>query len=244
MATILSQIPSISGVDLFGNNTAAQMPLGTYVETTDGRGFRYSQVGAVSTVPGQLYQSSANDATNFTPVGGVAVAAAAAIGDTQITISGVTITAAQAANLALGGFVSVAITPGQGYMYKIAAVNTTSLVITLQDPLKVALTTSSKVLLSVQPNVGVVVFPTTRTGVNVGIPQTIITNGNYGWLQTFGQSAVLSGVATSVTIGVPVTNSGATAGATIVATAVLPTVGLAMQTFTATEYNNVFLTLK
>jgi hypothetical protein len=84
------------------------------------------------------------------------------------------------------------------------------------------------------------------TGQPVGVAtSTIITNGNFGWIQTYGACNVLAGVATSISLpGVPVTVSASTAGSVIVATAVLPTIGWAMQLFTATEYQLIYLTIK
>lgn len=241
--TVISQTPAVSGVDLFGNNTTAQMPIGSYVETNDGRGFRYCKVGAVASVPGKLYQAPAVDTTNQTPTGGLAVAAAA-IGDKTITLTG---TLTIAANLLAGGYVFTDVTPGQGYVYSIAGNTAVSAaancVITLNDPIVIALTTSSKVVVTKHPFDSVVVYPTTATGMAAGVSNTIITASNFGWMQTYGAATVLSGVATSITSGVPVAPSTATAGAVVVATAVLPTIGWAMQTFTATEYQGVYLTI-
>lgn len=244
MTSILSTIPQLSGVDLFANNTTAQMPVGTYVETADGRGFRYSKIGAVATAAGKLYQSAAADAVNLTPVGGLGVSAAQAIGDTSVTIStSTTLTANQLA----GSYLITDVTPGQGYTYLIAGNTATTAavgaVITLSDPLKVALTTASKVVVAQHPYLNVVVYPTTATGMAAGVAQNVISAASFGWLQTFGITNVLSGVATGITAGVPVAPSTATAGAVTVATAVLPTIGWAVQAFTATEYQGVYLDL-
>lgn len=245
MATSLTQLPQLSGQDVNTSSAVQQMPIGAYAETSDGRGFRYSLVGAVSTVPGKIYSGPAMDSTNYTPAGGIGVSAAA-IGATQVTL---TTSLTIAANALAGGYLVTDVTPGQGYIYRIvgntAVSGATGCVITLADPIVVALTTSSKVILQPHPYSGIVVSPASAlANLPVGVASSIITNAQYGWLQTYGPAAVLSGVATSVsTPGVPVTPSAATAGSTIVATAVLPTIGWAMHLFTATEYQAIYLTI-
>jgi hypothetical protein len=246
MKTVLTGASvSIVGQDSFTSSSTQAHNLGSYAETNDGRGYRYCLMGAVSSVPGKIYQSSATDATNLTPVGGLGVSAAVAVGGTSVTISTST---TLAANLLANGYLVTDVTPGQGYTLGIKGNTVTAgvagAVIYLDDPIPVALTTSSKVVLAQHPYANVVVYPASPTGVAVGVANNaIITNAQYGWLQTHGICGVLSGVATSVTAGVPVTTSGATAGSTIVATAVLPTIGWAMHAFTATEYQFIFLTI-
>lgn len=245
MRSNLSSINNIIGQDLVTTTATQAHNLGSYAETTDGRGFRYALMGAVSSVPGKIYQSSATDATNYTPVGGLAVNAAVAIGGTSVVTSTST---TWTANILANGYLATDVTPGQGYILGIKGNTATSAAvggtITLDDPIPVALTTSSKFIVTPNPYASIVVYPTSVTGIPVGVATgTIITNAQYGWIQTHGVCAVLSGVATSVTAGVPVTPSGATAGSTIVSTAVLPTIGYAMHAFTATEYQFLFLTI-
>jgi hypothetical protein len=235
-----------AAADLLSNSSTQLHAIGTYCETADGRGFRYAKIGAVSTVPGKVYAAAAWDSTNQAPVGGLAVAAQS-IGDTSVTLTG---SLTLAANLLQNGYMATDVTPGQGYLYKVAG-NTAvtaaaNCVVTLADPLQIALTTSSKVVFVKHPYDSVIVSPGgASTGQPVGVAtSTIITNANFGWLQTFGACAVLSGVATSISLpGVPVTVSASTAGSVIVSTAILPTIGWAMQLFTATEYNLIYLTI-
>lgn len=236
-----------AAADILSNSSQQLHVLGSYCETADGRGFRYAKIGATSTVPGKVYAAAAWDSTNQAPVGGLAVAAQN-IGDTSVTLTGsLTLTA----NLLANGYLATDVTPGQGYLYKIsgntAVTSAANCVVTLSDPLQVALTTASKVVLVKHPYDSIIVSPGgASTGQPVGVAtSTIITNANFGWIQTYGACAVLSGVATSISLpGVPVTVSATTAGSVIVATAILPTIGWAMQLFTATEYNLVYLTIK
>lgn len=244
MTTLQSSLSGpvqVVAADLLSDLASPAHAVGAYVETADGRGFRYAKVGGTSTVAGKLYQSAAQDATNQNPSGGLAVAAAA-IGATSITLTGsLTLTA----NVLAGGYMSVAVTPGQGYTYRVlgntAVSAAANCVVTLADPLVVALTTSSKVTFSTHPYSNVIVNPTTATGAPVGVANSIITNAQYGWLQTRGVCSVLTDSGT--TVGLGVAPSAAVAGAVKTAATTLCTVGFAVETCVTTEYDLVFLTI-
>jgi hypothetical protein len=181
----------ISGQDVMANSSVQQLPLGVYGETNDGRGFRYAYVGAVATVPGMVYQGPAQDTTNQNPSGGLSIAAAAAGATTVTLTSSITLTK----NALAGGYMSVCVTPGQGQNYKIltntAVSGAAGMVVTLEDPIRVALTTGSKVVFQANPYNGIVVAPTTMTNCIVGVPQTIITANYYGWIQVRGAASCL-----------------------------------------------------
>lgn len=240
MQSSLSGQVQLFGQDIYTDSSVQQMPLGAYGETPDGRGFRYCKVGATSLVPGKVYQSAALDATNQTPSGGLGVSAAA-IGDTEITIS-TSITLA--ANLLAGGYLSVAVTPGLGQLYRIksntAVSGATGCVITLEDPLRVALTTGSKVIVCKHPYDSVVVEPGTPTGVIVGVAPGIVTNAQFGWMQTFGPASVLftgTGVAGKVVGSL----TGGTSGSSAPAIAATNILGEHMATGISGEYALIFL---
>lgn len=243
MATSLSGFPLVAGQDLNTDSSTQQMAIGAYVETADGRGFRYSKIGAVSTVAGKVYQGTALDATNLQPSGGLAVGAAAAIGDTSISTSTST---TWAANLLAGGYVSINVTPGQGYIYRVksntATSGATGGVVVLEDPLKVALTTSSKFIAAQHPYSGLVVEPGTPTAAIAGVATNIITNGNYGWIQTKGACSVLftgTGVAGKAVGSL----SGGTAGSAAPAIAATNILGYHMATGITGEYALINLTI-
>lgn len=240
MTTTLVGFPQIAAAGLNSNSSTALTNVGTYCETNDGRGFRYCLVGGVSTVVGKLYQSPAQDTTNLNPSGGLSIAAAAA-GATQIvTTSTVTLTANQAA----GGLIGINVTPGVGYVYRIAShAAATAAVVTfnLEDPIVVALTTSSKAVVALNPYNGVIVNPATASGAPVGVAQYIITNGNYGWIQTHGPALLLNDSATAVGLGVA--PSAAVAGASKTMAATLAQIGYALNAGVTTEYDFVFLTI-
>ena len=241
LASTLTGPVHVVAADLLSNLANPAHALGAYVETADGRGFRYAKVGAVDTVAGKLYQSSAQDTTNLNPSGGIAVAAAA-IGATSVTL---TASLTLAANLLAGGYMGVAVTPGQGYTYRVlgntAVSSAANCAVTLADPLQVAFTTASRVVFTAHPYSGVIVNPTTATGAPVGVANSIITASQYGWLQTRGVCNVLTDSGT--TIGLGVAPSAAVAGAVKTAATTLNTIGFTVNTCVTTEYDNVFLTI-
>lgn len=242
MATKLTAFPQIAGQDIYAISSTQNASLGTYMETDDGRGFRYAKVGALATVPGKVYQGPAEDTTNLSPSGGLSISAAA-IGATTVTLtSSITLTA----NALAGGTMVVVITPGLGQAYKIAS-NTAvtaaaGMVITLEDPIRVALTTSSKIGLRKNLYDGVVVAPTTMTNSIVGVAPIVQTAAYYGWLQTHGIASVLqTGTGTCGTaLGFL---QGGTEGSLAPAIAGTPILGWAAGTNITGEYGSVFLTI-
>lgn len=242
MATKLTGFPMIAGQDVYSNSATPNASLGVYAETDDGRGFRYVKVGAVATVPGKVYQGPAEDTTNLSPSGGLSIAAAA-LGATSVTLTS-SITLAKDA--LAGGTLHVVVTPGAGQTYKIAGNTAVSaaagMVITLEDPIRVALTTSSKIQLRANLYSGIVVAPATMTNSIVGVAPSIITAAYYGWIQTKGiVSCLETGTGTCGTaLGVL---QGGTEGSLAPAIAGTPIVGWAAGTNITGEYGSVFLTI-
>lgn len=231
----------IASQGIFQESSSQLHSIGAYVQTNDGRGFRYTKVGATATVAGKVYQGPALDATNQQPSGGLSVAAAA-IGDTSVVT---TTTVTLAANLLAGGYLAVVVTPGQGYTYRIQG-NTVAAgavtTFTLDDPIQVALTTSSKVIVCQNPYNGVVIEPGTPTAKIVGVAPTIITASYFGWLQTRGPASVLftgTGVAGKVVGSL----SGGTSGSMAPAIAATNIGGEHMATGISGEYSLVYLTI-
>lgn len=239
MTSTLSGPAVVAAQGILNESSTAQATVGSYMETSDGRGFRYTKVGATATVAGKVYQSKALDATNDQPSGGHAVAAAA-IGDTAIvTTATLTVTA----NEFQGGYIAVVVTPGAGYTYKIkshAAATTAVVTMNLEDPIKIALTTDSRVIWCANPYNGVVIEPGTPTGRIVGVAPTIITAEYYGWLQTKGVASVLftgTGAAGKVVGSL----TGGTSGSMAPAIAATNIGGEHMATGITTEYSLIYL---
>jgi len=234
--TNLTGFPQIAAQGIWEENSTAQHDIGSYIETADGRGFRYTKCGGTATVAGKVYQSSALDATNLQPSGGLTPSAGVAIGGTEITVAdSITLTANQLA----GGYMSIVVTPGQGYLYKIkgntAVTAAVGAVITLDDPLQVAITTASNFIVTPHKYSGIVIEPGTPTGAVVGVPHRVLTADYYGWIQTRGPASVLftgSGVA-SEAVG---SLQGGTSGSCAPAIAATNILGYHMATGITGEY--------
>jgi hypothetical protein len=242
--TSLSGPIIISGQDVYTDSATQQMNIGSYAETADGRGFRYCKVGATALVSGKVYQSTALDATNLQPSGGMGVSAAVAIGGTSVTIStSLTVTA----NFLAGGYMSVNVTPGQGQLYRIksntAVSGATGMVITLEDPIReTALSTASKVIVTPHPYSGIVIEPGTPTGVIVGGAVNPITALQYGWIQTHGTwSGLFTG--TGVAGKAVGSLSSGTSGSTAPCIAATNIMGYNIATSITGEYALIFLTI-
>lgn len=238
MATQLTGSIQIAAQGLYDESSTALHNLGELVHSNDGRAFRYSKAGGTALVSGKLQQSSAEDTgtQNLTAV-------AASVGDTTISASTtVTVTANEYA----GGFAIITVTPGVGKIYKIkshAAFTAAAPTLTLEDPIQVALTTSSRIDLVRNPFDGVIVNPTTSTSSPVGVAVKAITAAYYGWLQVAGIANVLADGANAV--GATLVASNGVAGA--VEDAAAPNaqafVGIAHMGAADTEYGAVKLML-
>lgn len=229
---------AVAPQDLYTSSVIQGTDLGARATTGDGRIFRYCLAGGTSLVAGKLQQSTAEDTTNWENL----TAVAASIGATTISTSSST---TNAANVFANGLALISVTPGAGYSYGIAA-NTataaaTGLSITLSDPLQVALTTTSRIDLIPNPYSNVIVNPATASGVPVGVATYIITNAQYGWIQTHGATNVLADG--TVTVGTTLVASNAVAGAVEPFAGVQQVVGIAITGIATTEYGAVFLTL-
>ncbi len=239
MSVIKSNI-LVSPQELFTSSSTQGTDVGALVTTGDGRYFRYFLNGAVTTVVGKVYQGPAEDATNQSPAGGLSVAAAA-VGATAITT---TSTVTLAANLIAGGFLSVAITPGQGQNLKIKshpAATAAVVTFTLEDAVQVALTTSSKIVVHKNPYDQCVVAPATLTAAVAGVSIFAVVNAQYGWLQTHGPaSCLLTGTFASAGLAVG-SLVGGTIGSLAPAIAGTNVLGYTMGIGATTEYDAVFL---
>lgn len=239
---MLSGLPVIYGIKPYEESSTPEHQLGTIGCTEDGRKFRYCKVGSgAALVAGDVIQSPAEDTNeeSLTPT-------AAAIGATQVTVTtGATVTA----NLFANGYMVVTNTPGNGTYYKIkshpATSGAASCVLTLYQPLMVALTSSSRVDLIKDPYNGVIQNPSTASGCIVGVAVKALTASYYGWIQSGGVCSVLAGG--TVGVGkVVVANQGTAASAIVgadTATEAFPILGRAVASGTNGENCAVYLQL-
>ena len=228
----------LAASDIFGDSSVQEHALGSVGFAENGRTFRYVKAGGTALVPGKLQQGPAVVANHQN-----IACAVAAIGATSVTVTlGAT---AATANQYAGGTLVINDVDGEGYTYRIAshpaAGSSETLVLTLDDPILVALTASSEACLFPNLYNGVVVNPTTPTNAPVGVAVKAITASYYGWIQTHGPVSCLNDSATAVGLGIA--PSQAVAGAVKTMAATLSQVGYALQAGVDTEYRTVFLTI-
>ena len=234
---MLGGVPVIYGINPFDTETVPSHQLGSIGVSPDSRKFRYAEVGETALVAGNLLQSAA-EATDSQAL----AVAAAAIGDLTITT---TTTLTVTANEFENGFVCVTVTPGLGNVYRIKshpAATTGTLVITLYDPIEVALTTDSRIDMVHNPFANVIQWPATETGTPVGVAFIAAAANTYTWVQTGGVASVLQEGATAV--GAQVYASTGTAGAVIDDPAIATgAVGTAVTGIASGENGAIFLRL-
>lgn len=234
----------ISAHEIREQSSTQLMALGSKAETRDGRKFRYAKAGGTALTVGTMNEQAAIVANHVNKVVSVAVA----VGGTVVapTIGATAATKDYYAE----GYLLVNDAAGEGILYSVAGhpANAGSLAmpVTLNEPVAVALTTSSEVTLMVNKYKGVIIVPQAATsgGAPVGVANVAITEAYYGWLQTSGPCAMLS-ASTPQTLGEEVSQSNnEVAGAAGIKMAAAPTYGVAMQLGVATEYQVVDLNLE
>ncbi len=181
-------------------------PLGQRMVFADGRRWTYCLVGATTLISGDVLEGKALVSGDYT---NLVSDVAPAIGDIQLSI---TTTVSTAAAYYDGGWMhcNLATTLLQGQSYRLKAVGANVLntsgagdIFKLDpiDPIRVVGTTASE--FGFVPNeYNGVIIATSGTLVSrvVGVAQAPITNAQYGYVQTWGMSAVNS-VTTSVVVG-------------------------------------------
>jgi len=231
-----------AGLDLYESSATQVHRLGERIEATDGRIFRYARAGAANLVAGNVLQAPAQVTTHkaMTP-------AAAAIGATQVTVT-LGATNAVTENQYADGYLIVAIAPGNGYAYRIsshpAAAASATCVVTLAEPLNVALTTSSRCSFQSNAYNGVIQSPiTTLTGAVVGVAVVPALANEYCWIQTRGVAPVLT--AGTPGVGLAVVVPGTAAGCVVIDGAATATqvIGAMMETGVDGSNCAVFLQL-
>lgn len=232
-------IREITAQDTRTESSTKQEQLGARAHTDDGREWVYVKNGATGLAAGKLVVN-ADEVGNHK---NIAVASAAALGATEVSV---TLGATEAtADQYEDGFLTVNDAAGEGISYRIAGhaaiASSGTGTIVLDEPLKVALTTSSQVSLHT-PYGGVVISATDQADLPVGIPNIAVTAAYYAWVQTKGHCAALADEAyakgAALTIGTSV------AGALeAVDAAGEPQIGIATVAGVDTEYQPVQLSI-
>ncbi len=206
MSNFLTGPVVVAAQTLHSSSADQYHKLGELVFANDGRAFRYAKADAsTALVAGNIYSSAAEDTDTQDMT-----AVAAAVGDLSIvSTSTVTVTANEYAE----GFILVSVTPGVGRQYKVkghAAFTSAAPTFNLDEPLVVALTTTSRLDAYANPFNGVIVSPTTITGPVVGAAVHPIAVSQFGWLQVLGDACLEA--QNACTVGLPVIASNDDAG--------------------------------
>lgn len=216
------------------------LPLGTVAETRDGRKFRYALNGASNLAPGKICVAAAHVANHVNRLADVA----RAVGSEKASFtSGAT---AGTADQYADGLLVVNDADGEGIAYRIRthAAWSSSGVATFQldEPIEVALTTSSELSAIRNPWSAVIVAAGDAVTYRaVGVPNVAITAAYYGWLQTKGDCSVLSDGVIGKGSGAILSNAVAGAVEVEVATTVENRVGRAPEATVDTEYRLIDL---
>lgn len=235
--------PLASGAGGYYNDTTVLLPLGTPVESRDGRMFRWCKVSsAADTVAGNVIQAPAQIANHQ-----ACTVSTAAIGATSLTFTPAG--TGGAANLYTEGYLAISVSTGLGYIYKVSshAAITASTAFTLNldpaDPIQIATVTATTKGDLIHNNFqNVIQSPITTLSANpAGVSPYIITASSNGWLQTGGAASVLTKGTPGP--GLPVSVPGSAAGAVVINTAALHIVGYMMETGVDAATCMVYLTM-
>lgn len=223
MVTPADLFAQTSNVSTTGPYMAQVPELGVRAVTGDGREFRFVQAGGSALIAGQLLQAPALN-SNLQGVTGTA----GAIGATTYTLTistGSAITAGQFSGGYLISYGTVA--NGGGQCLRIStntavSASGTSITLTLEDPIQIALTASATVSILPNPYLGVIQMPTSQTNQAVGVALGVNNNASgattngltasyYGWVQVKGLSMALIQGTPAIATGLGASTS--TAGA-------------------------------
>lgn len=223
-------------------DTYQQFPVGTQlVDITGNRKFRYCQNGAYALGAGHLVAPPI-----ATPHHISQSVLAAAIGDTTVSI--VLGATPASLNQYRDGFFSVNSGTGTAHQYRVKsnpAIDSSGTgVITLYDPIKIALVASGTSLASLLPSRYrlLVVAATTPIHLALGSPIQAVAASKFFWAQTWGPCPLL--IDQSPAINTAVISETTTTGGVKAATAVTQAIiGYMVETGVDNHYKQVFLQL-
>ena len=221
------------------NETNPSLNLGAEYTAPDGRKYRYALFGAAG-IAGELYQGPAEVAGNESRLVAVTVVGATSV----TTVDTVTVTANQYAG---GWLVATAEGgTGNGYAYRIKSHPAAAAAVctfTLEEPLRVAFSALTQIDLVLNPYNGVIVNVAASTAAPVGWAVSVVTAGNYGWLQTWGPGVVLNDATAALGVNDGISSSNGVDGAVEFGVARQPNIGYAMTGIAQNEFGVAFLRL-
>jgi hypothetical protein len=181
---------SIGGINVYASEAIPTQKPGYKVAGSDGSEFVYGKAGELQVVA-EVCQGPVIG-TDHNAL--VVVSGSKGAYEMVVTLASAAVTK----NQYQGGIVSINVTPGLSETYTIeshpAQTSTTgNVTLTLAEPLRTALTTSTRVALKKNPFNGIISAPvTTLTSAIVGVAVYPIPSGEYGWWQTKGLCSALS----------------------------------------------------
>lgn len=169
---------------IHGISSSKREELGTLRMLQDGRKFRYAKAGGADLAAGKMGIGPSVNSNHANQTG-----IAAAVATMQLTLT-VTAGTAIAENQLAGGFLQINDSDGEGYQYSIqsnSAIDSsgTSIILGLNEGLRVAMTTSSEFTLIASPWYGAT-ESATEENQPVGIAPVAVTTLYYYWAQTGG----------------------------------------------------------
>ena len=203
--------------------------------------FRYAKNGTVALAAGKLCQSMDTTLAAISEHTNMAVVSGAAGAYTMV----VTVGAGDlvAVNYYADGYVFINAGTGLGQTMRIkshpAAAVDAALTLTLYDPIVTALAASSKASLQKHELDGVVIYPTTITGIPVGWPLVPVAASYYFWILRVGPVAALAEATDAIAVGIQVAPDATTAGSVGIFTTGRPIVGRAMLAGVTNEYRQI-----
>jgi len=232
----ISQYPAVGGLNLFQTSTDTSFFTGVGQKfQVDGGESEVALVYSTTGIAAGRLVQSAPIIANHTNCAVVGSSTVNAIGATSITITlGATAATAQQYE---GGYVFVTAGLGAGQKLKVqnnpAANSGANIAIALEDPLAIALDTTSRVSLTPNPYYNVIINPATPTNKPVGVTFYTLPATSYALVGTRGSFACLNDGGT--TIGLALAPSQSVAGAVKTGATTLDSIGRAQYTGVTTE---------
>jgi len=186
---------------LFTPTVDQKYRLGTKLNGSRGRVWRYIRNGSTQLEVALMAQSEAPDAQTLDQV---QTGYTTSIGDTTITALLTTANALSDGELTDGTLV-VNKGTGLGYAYPIKwnewITSDTIMSLELHEPIRVATAATSEFTFIKNKFADCVVMPTTPTGIAAGVPNVVIPASYYGWVQTKGPCPMIVDTAETLVIG-------------------------------------------
>jgi hypothetical protein len=223
--------------DIYKQSATQLHDLDTVNILKDGRMFAYALAGTTALDVSKVNQASAPVSTANNEA--LPATGAAAIGATEVIV---TFGAAVVADQYKNGWLWANDATGEGHLYRVKghAAGTATVTIYLKDPIRttaLAASTSEVTLIANRQN-GLIVCPTTLTGLVTGINPIPVTASYYFWNQVKGPAVVLVDTGATIVVGNHVTIGGTAAGSVgpLATDSILPVLGTVMSVNVATEY--------